>query len=176
MRRSRPSSKQTRTRRRSQGANPLLPRIDDFVGNKILLLANLVSRSATLRYRRLIGLPQVSWRIIALLGAQPPMTLHELVARAGLDKSQLSRGVSGLVRRQLVSRQPSTNDRRAIHLQLTERGIGAYAILLNGAYQRNEALLAGLSKQRRRLLLDLLDLLTNRARKLLKEEELVARG
>lgn len=176
MTRSRPSSKRIGTRRRSPGTNTLLPRIDDFVGNKILLLANLVGRSATLRYRRLIGLPQVSWRIVALLGAQQPMTLHELVARAGLDKSQLSRGVSGLVRRQLVSRQPSPNDRRAIHLQLTERGIGAYAILLNGAYQRNEVLLAGLSKQRRRLLLGLLDLLTSRARKLLKEEEFASRG
>src|SRR5262245_9789240 len=101
------SAKQTPSRRRARADSGKrtgpLPRIDEFAGNKILLLGNLVGRSATIRYRRLLGLPQVSWRIVALLGAQPPMTLLELAARAGIDKGQVSNGVSDLVRRKLVS-------------------------------------------------------------------------
>ncbi len=153
------------------GVGHLLPSMDDIVGNKVLLLANLIGRSATLRYRRLIGLPQVGWRIIALLGAQPAMTLNQLSTRAGLDKSQVSRGITGLVRRQLVSRRTSPSDSRAVHIALTDRGVGAYAILINAATRRNEELLAGFSLARRRALLETLDLLSNRMRILLREDE-----
>ena len=155
-------------------AHQLVP-IDEFIGNKILLLANLMGRSATIRYRRQLGLPHVSWRIIALLGGRPAMTLQELAGRAGLDKSQVCREVSGLVRRQLVSRQHSLDDRRERHLTLTERGASTYALLVSGARERHERLLRGISEPQRRLLLDLLDVLADRARELLTEEDLNAR-
>jgi DNA-binding MarR family transcriptional regulator len=161
----------SRKKRADGSAGNLLPRMDDIVANKILILANLVGRSATLRYRRLLGLPHVSWRLIALLGGRSPMTLHELAATAGLDKSQVSNRVSDLVRQQLVSRRISPDDRRAIKLELTERGVGTYAILINSARRRNEVLLAGVSRRRRRALLKLLDLLMDRARYLLADEE-----
>src|ERR1039457_4187441 len=88
----------------SQANASSTPRIEHVVGHKILLLANLLSRSATARYRKLLGLPQVEWRIIALLGNMPPINLTELSHRAGLDKSQICRGVNNLVRRKLVVR------------------------------------------------------------------------
>ncbi len=145
--------------------------MDDIVGSKVLLLANLITRSATLRYRRLLGMPQVSWRILALLGSRPPITLNELSARSGIDKSQLSRGVTALVKKQLVSRRTSPTDSRAVHIALTDRGIGAYAALFAAASRRNEEMLKGLSAGRRRALLDLLDTVTERARMLLREDE-----
>jgi DNA-binding MarR family transcriptional regulator len=113
----------------------------------------------------------VSWRIIALLGAQPPMTLNQLSDRAGIDKSQLSRGISRLVKRQIVSRRTSPGDSRALQLALTDRGIGAYAILITAATRRNEQLLAGISRSKRAMLMSLLDRLTERARVLLREDE-----
>jgi DNA-binding MarR family transcriptional regulator len=167
--------RQSSSRRRSSkfDGSPaqLLPPMDNIIGNKVLGLANLISRSATLRYRRLLGLPQVSWRIIALLGAQPPMTLNQLSDRAGIDKSQLSRGISRLVKRQIVSRRTSPGDSRALQLALTDRGIGAYAILITAATRRNEQLLAGISRSKRAMLMSLLDRLTERARVLLREDE-----
>lgn len=167
------ASSQGRAQRKTAGP---LPRIDDYVGDKILRLGNLVGRSATIKYRRLVGLPQMSWRIVALLGAQPPMTLLELAERAALDKGQVSNGVSDLVRRKLVSRRPNPDDGRAVDLELTERGIGVYAIILNGAFQRNEQLLAGIPARRRRMLLSFLDLLIARARIMLEEEEVKAKS
>ena len=67
--------------RPSKASRP--PRIEQVADHKILLLANLRSRGATARYRRLLGLPQVEWRIIARLGNMPPMGLTELAHRAG---------------------------------------------------------------------------------------------
>jgi hypothetical protein len=56
-------------------------------------------------------------------------------------------------------------------LELTERGVGVYAVLVSGAHQRSERLLAGLSKERRRMLLEQLDMLIVRAREMLQGEE-----
>ena len=141
--------------------------IDDLVGNRILVLANLLTRSAERRYERTLGLAQVEWRIVALLGAHPPMTLNEVAQRAGRDKSQISRGVSRLVRRRLVSRRPSPRDTRAVEIALTPRGRRAYGVLRASAGQRHRSLLAGFPARERRLLLAMLDRLTERARRLL---------
>jgi DNA-binding MarR family transcriptional regulator len=144
------------------------PRIERVVGHKILLLANLLSRGATARYRKLLGLPQVEWRIIALLGNMPPIGLTELAHRAGLDKSQICRGVNNLVRRKLAARSSDPDDSRAIQLSLTHRGGELFEKLIEAAQQRNAFLLGDLPARKRAIFLEAVEQLIVRARMMME--------
>jgi DNA-binding MarR family transcriptional regulator len=146
------------------------PRIEQVAGHKILLLANLLSRGATARYRKLLGLPQVEWRIIALLGNMPPMGLTELAHHAGLDKSQICRGVNNLARRKLVARAGDPDDSRAVQLSLTRRGAELFEKLIEAALQRNAFLLGDLPVQKRAIFLEVMEQLIARARLMMESD------
>ena len=139
-------------------------------GSKIIVAANLIGRSAAQRYRRLVGLPRLEWRILALVGERPPCSLNELARRAGLDKSQISRGVSSLVVRKLIRREPSRRSHREIEISLSREGIRLYRKLISAAVARNEELLAGFSPGERAMLDRLFDRLIERARQLLRQD------
>ena len=90
--------------------------IKDLISYQVHMVANLLSRGAELRYRREFGVSLWEWRTIALLGAaDEPHSLGDLARAAGIDKSQMSRVVSGLTKRKLVHarRQRRGRARRA---------------------------------------------------------------
>jgi DNA-binding MarR family transcriptional regulator len=89
----------------------------------------------------------------------------------GLDKAQISRGVSGLVKQGLVTRKTNPHNNREILLALTPRGSAAYAVILKATAAANEVLLAGLAAKERRQLGELLSRFTHRAQTLLSEEQ-----
>ncbi len=73
------------------------PGIRDLLSYRLHVVANLLSRGAELRYRREFGVSLWEWRTVALLGgAHGAQSLNELARAAGIDKSQMSRVVSGL--------------------------------------------------------------------------------
>jgi DNA-binding MarR family transcriptional regulator len=89
--------------------------IQDLLSYRVHRVANLLSRGAELRYRREFGVSLWEWRTIALLGAaEEPLSLGHLARAAGIDKSQMSRVVSGLARRRLVLRRGATGDGRGV--------------------------------------------------------------
>jgi DNA-binding MarR family transcriptional regulator len=117
-----------------------------LVSNRLLALATLLRRSASLLYRRELGLSQVEWRILAIVGDHAPLTLGALVGILGLDKGQLSRGVSALVKRRILARIPDRQDSREVHIALTARGQETFEALIALALERNRQLVAGLSR------------------------------
>ncbi|WP_133648708.1 MarR family winged helix-turn-helix transcriptional regulator [Paraburkholderia flava] len=68
------------------------------------------------------GLSLSEWRVCASLGHTPHQRLSELVVRACVDMSTLSRIVDRLIAQKLVSRERSDEDGRAIRLSLTAAG------------------------------------------------------
>lgn len=153
----------------ARGAKP--GAIEELVSHRVITLANLLRRSASLRYRRMFGLALIEWRIIAVLGAARRVSLNELARRVGLSKSQMSRGVAGLVARRLVSRTTNARDNREVALALSAKGRAIYEALNRAAIERNRALVAGMAEGDLRRLDALLDLLTEGARALLRAEE-----
>lgn len=149
--------------------------VEELVSHRVITLANLLRRGASLRYRRMFGLALIEWRIVAVLGTGHPVSLNELARRVGLGKSQMSRGVSGLVRRRLVSRAANTIDNREIALALTSKGRAVYAAFNRAAFERNRNLVAGMDAGELRQLGAFLDLLTERAQGLLRAEARAAR-
>ena len=152
------------------------PSLDDILATKVLTLAHVLGRSATLMYRDLLGLPLTSFRLVSLLGGRPPMMLNELALYSGIDKSQLSRAISDLVAQDIVSRRTSEDDSRAVQIELAPRGLELYATLSKHARKRNERLLGSLSEQKRTQLLTMLDQVTVLARDMLAEQEADARA
>jgi DNA-binding MarR family transcriptional regulator len=136
-----------------------------------MTLANLLKRGAGVRYRRLLGLPQGEWGVIAQLGARAPRTLGDLAAGMGLDITQISRSVSDLVERGLVTRSPNPLNNREVLIALSRKGEAANAVIVDAGFRVNETLLEGLSDRERTALEALLVLFTERAERLLASEQ-----
>jgi DNA-binding MarR family transcriptional regulator len=69
------------------------------------------------------------------IGSADGLSVKELSARLGLDKSTLSRTVDSLVKEGLAERTTSPGDRRAIAVRLTAKG-RASAALVDKAWNR----------------------------------------
>jgi DNA-binding MarR family transcriptional regulator len=142
----------------------------DLVSSKVLKLANVLRRASTLVYGRKLGLSQVEWRIVALVGEHAPVSLNVLADLLDLDKGQTSRSVSALVARRLMLRE-YRRDGRGIRITLTARGMEIYGELMASALERNRMLLSGMSAQEKAQLFEILDRLTTLARTILVQEQ-----
>lgn len=145
--------------------------VDAFVARRILILSNVLRRAAALRYRRLLDISVGEWGAIAELGLRAPCTLNELARGLALDKTRLSRTVSGLEARGLVQRRANPRDNRETLISLTKPGERAYARMMGAAEATNAALLAPFSRDERKALELLVDRLTDRAREILVTEQ-----
>ena len=125
--------------------------IKDLLSYRLHRTANAISRSAALRYRHQFDVSLGEWRAIALLGANSPLTLNDLARSASLDKGQMSRVVSGLVKRRFILREIGGGG-RPLRLTLTEQGQMLYRGLIDAAFDRDEAFLDCLTAQERAVL------------------------
>ena len=148
--------------------------IRDLLSFKLHRVANLLSRGAELRYRREFGVSLWEWRTIALLGgADEALSLGHLARAAGIDKSQMSRVVSGLARRRIVLRDAHPGDGRGIHLTLSKSGQRIYQGLIQAASQRDRALRNCLSENEKTVFERALTKLAGQARDLIQSEKAV---
>lgn len=147
------------------------PGIRDLLSYRLHVVANLLSRGAELRYRREFGVSLWEWRTVALLGgAAGAQSLNDLARAAGIDKSQMSRVVSGLAARRLVLRAIDADDGRGVKLTLTRAGRSLYQGLIRAAAQRNDAFLDCLNAKERAAFDAALDKLAARARDFIGRE------
>ena len=145
--------------------------IKDLISYQLHTVANLLSRGAELRYRREFGVSLWEWRTVALLGgAAGALSLNELARAAGIDKSQMSRVVSGLAARRLVLRAIDADDGRGVRLTLTRTGRALYAGLIRAAAERNGAFLDCLNAKERAAFDAALGKLAARAREFIGRE------
>lgn len=146
--------------------------IRELLSYRLHVVANLISRSAELRYRREFGVSLWEWRSIALLGgAAEPLSLNELARAAGIHKSQMSRVVSGLARRRLVLRAADTRDGRGVRLALSKPGRRVYQELIRAAGQRDAAFIRCLSAPEREAFERALAKLAGQARSFIETEK-----
>lgn len=147
------------------------PTIRELLSYRLHQVANLLSRGAEMRYRREFRVSLWEWRTIALLGgAHEAQSLNELARAAGVDKAQMSRVVSGLRKRKLVSRETDADDARGIQLSLTRPGMKLYQELIAAAAERNDAFLGCLSAKERACLDQAMTKLAHEARAFIQKE------
>jgi DNA-binding MarR family transcriptional regulator len=148
---------------------------DALLSNRLLSLATLLRRSANLLYRRELGLSEVEWRVMAIVGDHASVTLAALVEILGLDKGQLSRAVTNLVRRRILARTADPQDNREVHIALTPHGEEVFKALIALALKRNRDLVSGLDGAEVAALLATLDRLLVNARSMLAQGQAHAR-
>lgn len=115
------------------------------------------------------GIARNEWRMIAALhedGPQSPSSLHE---RVGGDRARISRVVSVLVEKGLVSREADPADRRRATLRITRAGRALYEELFPQLAAINRRLMSVLDEREARQLEQLLDRLTNQAERIRRE-------
>lgn len=135
--------------------------ISALLSYRLSRTSSAMSRSAALRYKREFDVSLGEWRAIALIAADPTLTLNRLARRAGLDKAQMSRVVSRLTERGLVNRTAGSG--RTSQLALTEEGTRVYRGLITAANERDAAFLAILSDEEAAVLRSALDKLADLA-------------
>src|SRR4051794_15986597 len=134
--------------------------ITAMMSSRLMVLANLLKRGASLRYKRLAGLSSVEFGLVASLGRRPPMSVIRLAEAVGMDKGQISRALAELVARKLVAKTANPRDSREVLVGLTKAGLTAHDAIVAGAQERNRRLLERLSKEDLEGLLAQIDRLT----------------
>jgi DNA-binding MarR family transcriptional regulator len=155
----------------SNGGSDEFAPITAMLSSRLMVLANLLRRGATLRYKRLVGLSSVEFGLVASLGRRPPMSVVRLAAAVGMDKGQISRALAELVSRKLVAKAVNPRDNREVLVSLTRTGLVAHDAILAGALERNQRLLEKLSREELAMLLGYLDGLTDTAAQMLAAEK-----
>jgi len=96
-----------------------------FENSLTFLLSTLGSRIALIAeqtLRRELDLSYMEWRVIQIVGTEPGAVPNRIIAVTGVNKANVSRAVSSLEQRGLLSRTPLETNARHIRLDLTRAG------------------------------------------------------
>ena len=120
-----------------------MPKKDDFDLQVFLpYLLNQAAEESSLAFTQLYknkyGMLRTEWRVLFHLGAFGRMTATDIVTRAKIHKTKISRAVTKLVEKRFVTRERSEDDRRQEYLTLTQAGMAAY-LDLRGVAEDYEA-------------------------------------
>ncbi|HEY3637134.1 MAG TPA: MarR family transcriptional regulator [Rhizomicrobium sp.] len=125
--------------------------LDRFVPYRLSVLTNRISNAIARHYSERFDLTIAEWRVMAVLGQSPGLSATEISQRTEMDKVQVSRAVTGLVRRRRVLKAVDGTDGRITRLTLTLRGQAIYDEIVPHALELEERVLARLQPRERAL-------------------------
>jgi len=117
---------------------------------QLLVLANLTARPFHERFGRRLRVSLSEWRVLLVTADRPGSTAQDLADYIGLDKMSVSRAVRGLVARGRIKRKASANDRRRLHLHLTDEGWRVYEEIAASGLARERAVFAAVGARERK--------------------------
>ena len=95
----------------------------NFLPYQLSILASGISRDFSKEYILRFGLNNAEWRIIAHLSQETEtISIREIYQKVDLEKSKVSRAVSKLAKRKLLSKKLNLSDKRLVDLKLTKAG------------------------------------------------------
>jgi DNA-binding MarR family transcriptional regulator len=127
--------------------------------------ANKLSKGASRRLKRALGIGLMEWRVVCNLGAEPGLSAARLAEISGVDKSVVSRAVSELERQGLIMASPDQSGRQTA-LRLTPAGQDLHDRGVLRADERELRLLDGFSGAERDQLVEFLKRLTGNLERL----------
>ncbi len=137
--------------------------LERFLPYRLNVLAESVSRGLSRIYAERYGIGIPEWRVIATLGQYQPVTARDIGRHSRMHKTKVSRAVAELERKNLVTRNGNSADRREAPLVLTARGRRMYQDLAPRALGFAAELGAALSPAEQASLDRLIDRLAARA-------------
>lgn len=121
--------------------------------------ANKLSKGASRRLKKALGIGLMEWRVVCNLGAEPGLSAARIAEISGVDKSVVSRAVGELERQGLI-RTSSEQPGRQTALRLTPAGQDLHDRGVLRADERELRLLEGFSGEERDRLIEFLKRLT----------------
>ena len=109
---------------------------DEFIAVLITTIATRLSRGSTEFYRRRWDIGMLEWRVLLVLERGAELNAGELAQVAGLDKAAVSRSLSLLQARELVTIEQTRSRGRASFASLTVRGRALCREVLRASRQR----------------------------------------
>jgi DNA-binding MarR family transcriptional regulator len=142
---------------RAKAAHPKAPRarvprttapgrslFDDFLPHLIARLAYELNGDLIEKLKQ-EGINITRWRILAVLAMSDGITITEIIDRAMMQQSALSRALINMVREGYVRRATHRRDARCAEVYLTDKGRALFNSLDGVVRRRERRLLAGFS-------------------------------
>jgi len=117
---------------------------DDFLPHLIARLAFQLNGDLVEKLKR-EGINLTRWRILAVLAMGEGITITEIIDRAMMQQSALSRALMNMVREGYVRRVTHRQDARCAEIYLTDKGRALFNSLNVIVRRREKRLLAGFS-------------------------------
>jgi DNA-binding MarR family transcriptional regulator len=117
---------------------------DDFLPHLIARLACQLNGDLTEKLKQ-EGINVTRWRILAVLAMGDGITITEIIDRAMMHQSALSRALMNMVREGYVRRAIHRRDARCAEVYLTDKGQALFNSLNVVVRRRERRLLAGFS-------------------------------
>jgi DNA-binding MarR family transcriptional regulator len=123
-------------------------RFDDFLPHLIAQLAYQLNNDLIDKLRR-EGINVTRWRILAVLAMGDGITINEIIERAMMQQSALSRALMNMESEEYVRRVPRRDDARYVEVFLTPKGRALFDTLNVVVRHRQQRLLKGFSATER---------------------------
>ncbi len=122
------------------------------------------------------GLSVGTWRVLAVIARYEPLSAKELAQRTSTDPFRVTRALTMLAEKGLVSRQADPKDRRRVSLRLTRAGRGVHDEIAATLSEMERSVLVALSAREQAMLHRLLDKLDVRIAACLQEQSWSVQG
>jgi MarR family transcriptional regulator, organic hydroperoxide resistance regulator len=120
------------------------PLFDDFLPHLIARLAYQLNSDLIEKLRR-EGINVTRWRILAVLSMADGITIKEIIDRAMVQQSALSRALMRMEKENFVRRVLRPDDARCVEVYLTDKGRALFNSLNVVVRRREQRLLEGFS-------------------------------
>ena len=120
------------------------PLFDDFLPHLIARLAYQLNADLIEKLRR-EGINVTRWRILAVLSMGDGITINEIIGRAMVQQSALSRALMRMEKENYVRRVLRREDARCVEVYLTDKGRALFNSLNVVVRRREQRLLQGFS-------------------------------
>ena len=130
--------------RRNAKVPPGRPLFDDFLPHLIARLAYQLNTDL-IEKLRLEGINVTRWRILAVLAMRDGITIKEIIERAMVQQSALSRALMRMEKENFVRRVLRPDDARCVEVYLTDKGRDLFNSLNVVVRRRERRLLEGFS-------------------------------
>jgi len=101
-----------------------LPEFDlySFTPYRLAMAAQKLSEMLAKHYRSQFGISIPEWRVLVHLAHSGDVSVRDIEARVGMEKSKVSRAASRLETSGLIVKTVNDDDRRLIRLTLSDKG------------------------------------------------------
>ena len=130
--------------------------LDGVVGYWLRRASHVIATDYSMKVKETAGLRSVQVSILAVVGANPGISQTQLGRSLGVQRANMVPLLASLIEDGLLRREASTEDKRVLELYPTSAGDAKLHVAMTLINQHENALLAALTAQERRTIIQLL--------------------